>query len=417
MQLQAQEIAGTLNGPCTVRGVAFISVLGPPMQEPGVTNEPVTILRLCGSFELGIAGVSLGESLPSGQATTLLAYLATSRRPLSREELIGALWSDRAPSDPQAVLSTLLSRLRRVLGRDALGGRGHVVLTLPKPVWLDVDAAREAVAEAQDAVAASAWSRSLERCGHASDILGQEFLAGHEAPWIDAYRRDLEDLHVAALEAEARGALNLGGQAGLDRAASAANALLAIAPYREVGYRLLMEALEAGGNIAEAVRVYARLHALLRDELGTAPAPELRDLHERLVTGDARDDADARAALVARQPILVTSPARVAARADVLLERETELRELRAVSTARAPGKAGWSSSRDRPAPARARSSGLPVRTPRGRGCECCTRAGASSSVSSRSARSVSSSNRSSPRHRRPSASGCSRVPRPPPGG
>ena len=40
------------------------------------------------------------------------------------------------------------------------------------------------------------------------------------------------------------------------------------APLREAGHRLLMEALAARGEIAEALAAYERLRVLLRDELG-----------------------------------------------------------------------------------------------------------------------------------------------------
>lgn len=270
------------------------------MASTDTVTDPLTVLRLCGRVELEIAGVSVGSALPGGQATVLLARLAMSNRPLSRDELVDALWPLHAPTDPQSVLSTLLSRLRRVLGSDALAGRTQVELRLPGPVWFDVQAAGEAVVEAREALAAAAWGRLLEQCRLALDILGRDFLPGHEAPWIDACRRDLEGLRLAALELEGRGGLAVGGS-GLDRAARAARTSIAIAPYREVGYRLLMEALESEGNVAEAVRVYEHLRTLLRDELGTAPALELRILHERLLTGAAPE---------ASRPESVRSPRR-----------------------------------------------------------------------------------------------------------
>jgi DNA-binding SARP family transcriptional activator len=44
-----------------------------------------------------------------------------------------------------------------------------------------------------------------------------------------------------------------------------------------------MEILTARGNSAEALRIYELLRQRLRDELGAAPAPELRELQERLL--------------------------------------------------------------------------------------------------------------------------------------
>jgi DNA-binding SARP family transcriptional activator len=46
-----------------------------------------------------------------------------------------------------------------------------------------------------------------------------------------------------------------------------------------------MEALEAGGNRAEALLVHDRLRTLLRDELGIPPGPEVQAVHARLLGG------------------------------------------------------------------------------------------------------------------------------------
>ena len=54
-------------------------------------------------------------------------------------------------------------------------------------------------------------------------------------------------------------------------------------PYRETGYRILMEALERNGNLAEALLVYDRLRVLLRDELGVAPSQGVQTVYRRLL--------------------------------------------------------------------------------------------------------------------------------------
>ena len=45
-----------------------------------------------------------------------------------------------------------------------------------------------------------------------------------------------------------------------------------------------MEALEAGANVAEALRVYDRVLCLLREELGVSPGRELARVHQRLLS-------------------------------------------------------------------------------------------------------------------------------------
>ena len=63
----------------------------------------------------------------------------------------------------------------------------------------------------------------------------------------------------------------------------AGRSLIEAAPFRESGYRLLMEALEARDNVAEALRVYDGLLGLLREELGVVPGRAAQELHRRLL--------------------------------------------------------------------------------------------------------------------------------------
>ena len=59
--------------------------------------------------------------------------------------------------------------------------------------------------------------------------------------------------------------------------------LTELAPYRETGHRLLMEALAQRGNVAEALRAYEKLRVLLREELGIAPSPAMQSVHQQLL--------------------------------------------------------------------------------------------------------------------------------------
>lgn len=49
---------------------------------------------------------------------------------------------------------------------------------------------------------------------------------------------------------------------------------VAIEPFRERSYQLLMRAHAAVGNRAEALRVYERCRSLLSEELGVSPSPQ-----------------------------------------------------------------------------------------------------------------------------------------------
>jgi pentatricopeptide repeat protein len=113
-------------------------------------------------------------------------------------------------------------------------------------------------------------------------IAGRTFLPGEEAAWIDDARRRLGELHLRALEAYAQAGLGVGGTE-LAAAVRTGRQLTRREPYRETGYRILMEALASEGNTAEALRVYDELRTRLRDDLGVAPSPRTQDLHRELL--------------------------------------------------------------------------------------------------------------------------------------
>jgi SARP family transcriptional regulator, regulator of embCAB operon len=76
--------------------------------------------------------------------------------------------------------------------------------------------------------------------------------------------------------------LGIGGTE-LAAAVRAGRQLTRLAPLRESGYRYLMQALAAQGNLAEALGVYGRLSQCLRDQLGVSPSPATRKLYESLL--------------------------------------------------------------------------------------------------------------------------------------
>ena len=230
-----------------------------------------------------VDGRRIERELPGRQGRLLFVYLVLARpRPTGRAELLDALWPDAAPASAESSLSALLSRLRRAVGEERLTGRSELRLELPDDAWVDVDAATEALHRAESAAARGDWTGAWGPARVAQHVAVRGFLPGEDAPWIEQQRRRLEELHVRALELAGRASVEIGG-AELDTAERAARALIEAAPYRESGYRLLMEALAARGNGAEALVVYERLRARLRDDLGAAPSQATKDLHRRLL--------------------------------------------------------------------------------------------------------------------------------------
>jgi pentatricopeptide repeat protein len=192
-----------------------------------------------------------------------------------------ALWREPDPAAVDARLNPLLSKLRRVFGADAIDGRSALRLCL-RDVWVDLEAAVEAIHRAESAIAQQDWPRSWGPSLTALLVAERDFLPGEDAPWIEETRRQLAELRLRALECYAAGTLGIGGTE-LAGAARTSRQLTRLAPLRESGYRYLMRALAAQGNLAEALEVYGQLSECLRDQLGVSPSPATRELYESLL--------------------------------------------------------------------------------------------------------------------------------------
>jgi DNA-binding SARP family transcriptional activator len=242
-----------------------------------------TRIELCGRLRVEIRGESLEASLPGRQGRMVLAYLVANRaRPVSRDELMGALWPGTAPAAPGPALSTVLTRLRQTLGKGIVEGRHELWLRLPSNASIDLEVIQARAERADMALACDDPHAALEACREALALSEGRLLPEFAAPWVEERRREIDECRLAMLEVCARAGLLLGGH-GLAAAERAARALVTQHPYRESGYALLMEIHAAHGDVAEALRVYDALRALLREELAVLPSPALVKLSERLL--------------------------------------------------------------------------------------------------------------------------------------
>jgi SARP family transcriptional regulator, regulator of embCAB operon len=241
-------------------------------------------IQLCGPTAVERGGERLDGRLPGRQGRLLFAYLVINRyRPVSRDELLEALWPQGLPSAAEAGLNSLVSKLRKVLGPGVLDGRSCLGLRLAEGSRVDVEAAVEAAHRAECQVALGAWKRAWGPSLVALFTTAREFLPGEDAPWVDDQRRQLAEVRLRALEAYAGAACGIGGTE-LPAAVRAGRELVSLLPLRESGYQVLMRALACQGNVAEALRVYTQLCEVLREQLGVSPCAASQAVYDRLVS-------------------------------------------------------------------------------------------------------------------------------------
>jgi DNA-binding SARP family transcriptional activator/WD40 repeat protein len=206
------------------------------------------------------------------------------------DELVDALWPVDPPRTAAKSLQTYVLRLRNSLEPDRDGA--------PKLIITDGPGYRLAAEERS--VDAHRFARLVELGrralddGHPDvasatlrDALGMwrgSAYAGFEQTRFGAAEsRRLEELRRLANEDRLNAELDLGRAR---EAAAELESLTQDEPLRERLWCLLMVALVRTGRQADALAAYARARALLADELGIDPGPELRGLHARVLAQD-----------------------------------------------------------------------------------------------------------------------------------
>ena len=225
---------------------------------------------------------------PGRQGRLLFAYLVAEQgRAVPRDELAEALWGESLPATWDKALTVGVSKLRGLLtdlgldGATALTGAfGCYRLELPEGSWVDVVVAADAIREGEEALAAGDLEEAKAGAALAESLVRGPFLPGEEGAWVEEKRRELSDIRERALTALSDASLRSGDAS---EAVKWAEQAIVLAPFRETGYRRLMEAHTAAGNRAEALRVYEQCRRLLSEELGAYPSPETESIYRSLL--------------------------------------------------------------------------------------------------------------------------------------
>jgi DNA-binding SARP family transcriptional activator len=207
--------------------------------------------------------VTIGGRQP---AKVLAALLLDAGRLVTVDSLIAAAWDDEGPATAKHQMHKVVAELRRRLpGAIETDGPGYRV----HPAELDADrfAALAAAGTTDDLAAALALWRGPA-------------LADVDSRVVRARAAVLDEHRLAAVERLADLRLASGD------AAAAVAGLTAAArenPLRETLCVRLMVALDRSGRRADALTLFAGTRALLADELGVDPGPELAEAHRTLL--------------------------------------------------------------------------------------------------------------------------------------
>lgn len=234
-------------------------------------------LRLFGGLTLeDDSGVHTGKA-SQRRRLAVLALLATApRRTLTRDKLLGLLWSDEDADQARHRLSVLLHELRKALGEDAIRSVGD-------DVTLDHEAVGSDVADFTAAISSGEYSRAVDL--YDGPFLDGVYLSG--APeferWIDSERDRWDRAYKQALERLAESQEARGEWRG---AVETWRKLTTADRYNTRVALRCMTALARAGDSSGAIQ-FARVHELLvKEEMGVAPGAELQRLVDQIERGE-----------------------------------------------------------------------------------------------------------------------------------
>ncbi len=249
-------------------GHPFLLLLGPPRLERD--GQPVEV--------------------DTRKAIALLAYLAVTRQPHSRDALAALLWPDYGQTRARAALRRTLSALNAALGGGALViDRDNLALGRaqgdhPRLV-VDIDQFHQLLEACADHGHSekAVCSDCLPLLEEAVKLYRDDFLAGftlRDSPTFDEWqyfqadtlRRELAD----ALERLTEGHSQRGDW---QQAIGCARRWLLLDPLHEPAHRRLMQLYTWAGDRAAALRQFRECERVLEQELGVTPLEATLELH------------------------------------------------------------------------------------------------------------------------------------------
>jgi DNA-binding SARP family transcriptional activator len=239
--------------------------------------------QVLGSLQV-CTGAAWSHVRADQQRAVLAVLLIEAGHVVSTDRIIDELWGPCPPRSAANAVQVYVMRLRKLIGRDShhlIVTRGHGYELQLEDDDLDAAVFEGFVSAGLQWLTTGRIERAIADLGRALSLWRGSALADVPAtPTVTAARARLEQRRVTALEQM------LGAELERDRHVAVVDELFQAVqryPLNEQLRAHLMVALRRCGRRAEALEVYRRGRAVLKEELGLEPNGQLRELHQALL--------------------------------------------------------------------------------------------------------------------------------------
>jgi DNA-binding SARP family transcriptional activator len=233
---------------------------------------------------LGRFAVEIDDVAPTSRGKTqkkplelLKAVVAAGAGGVGQGELADRLWPDLDGDAARNALDVALHRLRKLLGQPnaIILADGRVSMDVDQ-VWVDAWTVERLCGKVDGRTPADDPAALAHRM---IDVYAGHFLAGEDAPWVQAARERLRGKFARAISGLAT---DLEREARWAEAAALYGRCVERDPLAESFHRGLMLSLGESGRVTEALDAYRRCRDLLRAGLDAEPSSATRRLFDTL---------------------------------------------------------------------------------------------------------------------------------------
>ncbi len=233
-------------------------------------------LYLLGTFRVTTGDPPTETRVSVRHGRYLLLYLALhAHTTLARSHVAGTLFPEMPEERARRLLSQTIWRLRNVLPREVIVS-SYDTISLGQNVWVDlVEFSRLAQGE------------SVEDWQQAVTLYKGDLCPDCYEDWALTARERVRETYITLLDRLVHHHKR-GGQ--YEQALAYAREIVRLEPFWEQAHRELIHLYLIQDRPTDALRQYEALRALLQEELGVEPSPELQTLYQRIrahVQGEA----------------------------------------------------------------------------------------------------------------------------------